>query len=86
VEARIVRGCITAAGEDVPALALSVGGQINGRSYSVARALGTPYELQLYPVMSVCRYVAEQGRVTIEDVDDHVKLAVVEEIADRQAS
>ena len=77
----IVRRCEAAAAEDVSALRLVGGCQIDRSADSIARAFWSSQQSQLYPVMAVVIDVAQQGRRRIEVIQDNIDLAVVKQIA-----
>src|ERR1035437_5841418 len=80
VQPRVACGGITAAGDNIAALAHFVGGKINGRADSVPRTLRSADQLELDPMVLVGRDVAQQRRNAIQNIDDHIDLAVVEEV------
>ncbi len=70
VNARIVSRGEGAAGDDIPALAHSVGGEVDGGSGCVAGTLGAADELEFNPMMVVGGDVAQQGGVAVQRVND----------------
>src|SRR5690348_15310929 len=63
VHPRVVRGEITAAAEDIAALARAIRDEVDGRADGIAGALWTADQLQLDPVVIVLADVAQQDGV-----------------------
>src|SRR5271170_4431576 len=82
VHAEVVGGKIAAAAEHIAALAYPGAGEVDRGTYRIARTLRPADELEFYPVVMIGIHVAKKYRCVIDIVDDHVDLAVVEQIAE----
>ena len=69
-----------------PRWRMTAGCQIDRGTNCIARAFRTADQLQTDPVVVVVIDVAEQHRRVVHAVDDHIDLAVVEEIAECRAA
>ena len=83
VDSHIVGGEIAAAAQNISTLTNPARREIDSCSNRIARALGSPNELQFDPLVVVRIHVAKQYRNAVHVVDDHVDLAVVENVAKR---
>src|SRR6266849_9185867 len=74
--------CIASATEHVATLADSSSGDENLGADGVARALGTAHQLERHPVVRVFHDIAQQSRRRIYVVQNHIDVAVVEQITE----
>src|SRR5580700_11207031 len=77
----IIRRCKATTAEDISALCLAGGFQIDRRADSIARALWSSQQSQFYPVMVVVIDVAQERGWHIDVIHDNIDLAVVKQIA-----
>src|SRR5579863_10409945 len=82
----IIRRRKATAAEDVSALRLVGGCQIDGGADSVTRTLWSSQQSQFYPVMVVVIDVAQQSGRRIDVIQHNIDLAVVKQIAESGAA
>src|SRR5579872_5196013 len=80
MDAHVIGREITPPAENIASLTHAVCGDVDGCTNRVAGAFGAADELHLDPMMMVGIHVAQQHRTAVRTVDDHVDLAVVEEV------
>ena len=86
VQTAVVGRDIAAAGENILSLTHPVGRKVRCGAGGVARAFRPTHELDFDPMMMVRIHVAQQNGRTIDGIDDHVDLAIVEEVAECRAA
>src|SRR5438876_253321 len=79
-------GSVTRSADDVNPLAHSAPAKENFCANGVPRTLWSPHQFERDPVVVVLYHIAKQRRSAIHVVQDHVHVAIVEEIPERGAS
>jgi hypothetical protein len=82
----IVRRDEAAARQDILAHAHAIRFQIDRGAHCIARALRTPDQLQLHPVMMIRIHIPEQCRGSVDGADDDVDLSIVKQVTKRRAT
>ena len=86
VRALVVGRDVTASAHHVLALTNAICRQIYSCANSITRTPGPSHKLQFHPMVMIGIDVLQQYWGSIHGVDDHIDLAVVEEIAERRSA
>ena len=75
-------GAVTPPADYVATLADTTGGQENFGADGIPGSFGTPHQLEREPVVPILYDIAQQDRRRVRVVQDHIDVAIVEQVAE----